>query len=597
MRFLLLWLLLLATNLSIASTTTPIQYHFTPTDAAHHLAHVSITFPNVTSKTFQVKLPVWRSGRYEILDLSKAVSSFYAQDLHGQAIQWEKSDKNSWKLFLNHPGPVTIGYQIYANTLKQRVIHIDSTHAFLDASGVFMFSPAFRDHPLTVSLDVPNHWQSRSGMEKSSSHQFVADNYDQLVDSPIETGVHEFLSFQLDQQNYEIVIWGEGNHDIADIKTKVSLLHHEAKKIWETFPYKRYVYIFHAGDQLRGATEHVNSTIIQQNRFNFKPRKPYLKVLSTTAHELIHTWNVKAYRPAGIAPYDYSKENYSDLFWMAEGITSYYDDLFLLRAGIFKPKEYFAQMAEHMKNHLDNPGRKVESLAQSSFDTWLKDDAQQSHNAAVSIYLEGNMVAWRLDQEIRSLTDNQYGLDQLQKLLYQRHHNTNQGYHKQDVLNLLEEITGHNMNAFWQAYVEGTQAIDFDQLLFFYGLQKTPKEPSADAAWIGANLNIEGEFVGIKTVDSDSPAWHAGLTMGDQLLSINGIKLSPDNVKIRLKQLTIGTSYEIHYFSAGRLRTTTITPVDTPNPDFFIEPVDKPDRQQKARFKSWAGQDLVPRKK
>jgi predicted metalloprotease with PDZ domain len=593
-RILLIFLTLISFKIA-AENTGAIEYNLSITDAAHHLANVSVTFPKVTSKTLYLKLPVWRSGRYEILNLSKAVSSFSALHENGQDIEWEKTDKSTWKLSLNQPGSVTVSYQIYANTLQQRVVHIDSTHAFLDASGVFMFSPAFRDQALSVKLDVADNWQSRSGMEKTAKHSFVAADYDQLVDSPIETGIHEFLSFELEDKTYEIVIWGKGNHDINDLKEQITLLHFEAKKIWQTFPFDRYVYMYHSGDDIGGATEHVNSTIIQQRRFNFKPRKSYLKVLATTAHEFIHTWNVKAYRPSGIAPYDYSKENYSDLYWMAEGITSYYHSLLLMRAGIYKPKEFLAKLSENIENHLDKPGRKVESLAQTSFDTWLKDDAQQRHNAAVSIYLEGSLVAWRMDQEIRKLTDNKYGLDQLQKRLYQQHHNTDQGYQKEDVLDSLQETTGSDMTLFWQEYVEGTKAIDFDQLLDFYGLQKTAKaqkDETVESSWIGASLNSEQQLIRIKTVDTDSPAWQAGLTMGDQLLSIDGIKLTQSNFINRIAQLTAGQSYEVHYFTAGRLMSTELTPIINSNPAFNIAALAKPSRKQKARFKAWSGQDL-----
>ncbi len=578
-----------------AEVKQPVTYKMNVLDAAHHLANVSITFPDITTKTLTVKLPVWRSGRYEILDLSKAVSNFSANHSNGTEINWHKTDKNSWKLLLNQPGDITVSYQIYANSLQHRVVHIDSTHAYLDASGVFMFAPTKRDLPLSVTLNVPDNWQSRSGMEKTADHTFIANDYDQLVDSPIETGIHEFMSFEVDDKTYEIVIWGEGNHDISDIKQQVTLMHYEAKKIWGGFPFNRYVYMYHAGDNIGGATEHVNSTIIQQRRFNFKPRKSYLKVLATTAHEFVHTWNVKAYRPAGIAPYDYSKENYSDLFWMAEGITSYYDDLLLMRAGIYKPKEYFAQMAEQIQRHLNNPGRHVESLAQTSFDTWLKDDAQSRHNGSVSIYLEGSLMAWRLDQEIRSLTNNKYGMDQLQKLLYQRHHNIQHGYHKKDVLNLLNEITGEDFTTFWQDYIEGTKAIDFDQLLAFYGLKISSKNQPDDEnydSWIGANLDASGDLIKVKTVDTNSPAWQAGLTMGDEILSIDGIKLSPSNYKNRLSQLTTDQTYQMHYFNAGRLMQTKIKPTSNPNPAFKIESIEKPSRKQKARFKAWSGQDL-----
>ncbi len=585
---------LLVSQVLFAENKAPIQYHLEVTDAAHHLAEVSVIFPQVQTRTLEVKLPVWRSGRYEILDLSKAISDFSASHSNGQKINWEKTDKNTWKLLLNQPGPIQIKYQVYANTLKQRVIHIDPTHAYLDASGVFMFAPAYRDQPLRVSLEVPEDWRSRSGMEKIGEHQFIANDYDQLVDSPIETGIHEYLSFEVDDKIYEIVIWGEGNHDIKDLQEKVTLLHHAAKKIWGSFPFDRYLYIYHAGDGLRGATEHVNSTIIQQQRFNFKPRKSYLKVLATTAHEFIHTWNVKAYRPAGIAPYDYSKENYSKLFWMAEGITSYYDDLLLSRAEIYEPKEFYEKLAENIQKYLKNPGRKQKSVADSSFDTWLKQDPHLNHNESVSIYTEGSLVAWRLDQEIRKLTNNKASLDTLQNLLYQQHHNIDRGYHKQDVLKILQDMTGHDLSEFWQTYVEGTETIDFDALLNFYGLQRSFDDDNEEVkSWIGADLNLDDQLVTIKTVDHESPAWLAGLTAGDQILSIDGIQVTGDDVAKRIEQMLPEQTYQIHFFSAGRLQETNLKPKQNPYPEFKIKPLEKPNRQQKARYKDWAGIELV----
>jgi predicted metalloprotease with PDZ domain len=580
--------------LILTTADATIKYHLEVTDPAHHLARVTVEFPQVSTKTLEVKLPVWRSGRYEILDLSKAVSDFSAHHADGAEVQWNKTDKNTWKLWLNQPGPVSVQYQVYANTLTYRVAHIDPTHAFLDASGVFMFSPSFRDQPLTVELNVPKDWRSRSGLTRTGFHAFAANDYDQLVDSPIESGLHQFLSFEVDDKTYEIVIWGEGNHDIYDLQKHITALHHVGMDLWGEAPFERYVYMYHAGDGIRGATEHLNSTIIQQDRFNFKPRESYLRVLATTAHEFVHTWNVKAYRPAGIAPYDYSTENYSDLFWMAEGITSYYDDLFLMRAGIYEPQEYLDKLASDIEKHLDKPGRKVESLAQTSFDTWLKDNTQRTHNASVSIYLEGSLVAWLLDQQIREHTNNQHGLDELQRRLYQQHNNIDQGYTKVDVLKLLQAITGEDMQPFWSSHVEGTSAIDFDQLLGFYGLQKASKDKEPEStAWIGSQLEAKGDILQVKTVDRDSPAWLAGLTAGDQLIAIDGLRLDEKNWQARISEMTVGEAHVVHYFSQGRLQETRITPQLNPHPAFTIEAVDRPTRQQKQRFKAWTGQSLA----
>jgi predicted metalloprotease with PDZ domain len=234
-------------------------------------------------------------------------------------------------------------------------------------------------------------------------------------------------------------------------------------------------------------------------------------------------------------------------------------------------------------------------VAQTSFDTWLNEDQQQKHNTSVDIYLEGSLVAWKLDQEIRLQTDDKYGIDELQKRLYNKHHNLNNGYNKSDILRLLKNITDVDFNVFWQNYVEGTKDIDFNDLLNFYGLQMTAKDNESDSGygWIGAGLDLDNQLVTIKTVDTDSPIWLAGLTAGDVLLAINGIQVFKDNIEERIKQLVPKQAYKLHYFSAGRLLETTLTPILEPNPAFSIEPVTKPNRQQKARFKAWTGQDLV----
>lgn len=569
-----------------------VRYEFSVDNAAQHLGRVSMSLPETINDQVEFKLPVWRSGRYQILDLSKNISHFSAQDAQGQKLDWHKTDKNTWVIENPTKTAVQISYLVYANMLAYRVAHIDESHAFLDASGVFMYSPGWRQAPLSVRLDVPEHWRSRSGMASPSNHVFVANNYDQFVDSPIETGVHEFMAFTVAGRDYEIVIWGQGNYDIADLKSNIESIIQVAADLWGDFPFQRYVFMYHVGEGLRGATEHVNSTIIQSDTFQFQPMKDYFKVLATTAHEFVHTWNVKSYRPKGIAPYDYSAENYSDLFWMVEGSTSYYDDLFLLRAGIYEPKDYFNRLADGIYSHLDKPGRKVSSVAMSSFDTWLKNDAHFSLNNQVSIYLEGALKTWALDQAIRKTSDHKYSYDDVQRILYQQHTNANKGYSSDDIQAILTDLTGSEMTDFWQSYVTGTKALNFDNLLAYYGLRRVFDEDSQNLPWLGIESLSDEAGLAIRGVHRDSPAWHAGLTGGDVLLAINGHRIRADNWSNRLEMLVVGESYTVSYFSGDQLKSTTVKPISNPNPRFSIEPLDKPSRQQKKVFKNWTGMDL-----
>ena len=569
-----------------------VQYHFSVENSSQHLGRVSIELPVMAEQRIEIKLPVWRSGRYEVLDLSKNITEFSARNKSGEALNWQKSDKNTWVIDNPDRQQLTVSYLVYANMLRYRVAHIDDSHAFLDASGVFMFVPALRQAPLMVTMDVPGHWQSRSGMTSPSEHVFVADNYDQLVDSPIESGVHQFLAFNMDNRQYELVVWGDGNYDISDLKAKIEQIDQVAADLWGDFPFQRYVYMYHVGAGLRGATEHVNSTIIQSDRFQFEPLQDYFKVLATTAHEFVHTWNVKSYRPAGIAPYDYSTENYSRLFWMVEGSTSYYDDLFLMRAGIYEPKDYFKRLADNIQNHLNKPGRHISSVAMSSFDTWLNNDPHHSLNNQVSIYLEGALKSWALDQVIRAQTDNQYSYDDVQRRLFAQHKNSDVGYTEADVQAILYDLTGSSMTEFWQSYVAGTKALDFDDLLSFYGLRRIFDEDSRQQVWLGLEIRADDAGLGITAVHRDSPAWQAGLTGGDIVLAINGQRVQTDSWSDHQAMMAVGERYTVNYFRGDELKTTTIIPVKNPNPEFIIEPVEKPSRQQKKVFKAWTGADL-----
>ena len=199
------------------STTTHAQttsYELTVTDAAHHLAEVAVTFPNVTEKALTVKLPVWRSGRYEILNLGKNLRDMSAKQ-NGHSLTVTQIDKNTWKVFLKSPGAVTFNYEVYANMLRHRVAHIDDSHAFIDASGFFMFSESFRQEPVTVNLDVPKKWRSVSGMDNlKGKNSFRAADYDVLVDSPIETGINQLHTFEVEGREYDLVVWGDGNYDV-----------------------------------------------------------------------------------------------------------------------------------------------------------------------------------------------------------------------------------------------------------------------------------------------------------------------------------------------------------------------------------------------
>ena len=298
MRFLKVFCALIIMS-SSAYSWADVNYQISITEPQHHLAQVRAEFQVTEVKPLTLMLPAWRSGKYQILDLAKGVTGFSAVDAQGKAIRWQKTEKSSWTLEPTTTGKVVVQYSVYANELGERTRHIDETHAYINSSAFLMFSNEQKSEAVSVQLNVPQGWRSFSGMAKGDNeHQFVAANYDVLADSPIETGINQHLTFSADGRDYDLVIWGEGNYNAAQMQKDLEKLVQQTDAIWQGYPYQRYLFIVHATDGARGATEHLNSTVIQRDRFTFGKRDDYLAFLSTASHELVHTWNVKAYRPA-----------------------------------------------------------------------------------------------------------------------------------------------------------------------------------------------------------------------------------------------------------------------------------------------------------
>ena len=556
----------------------------------HHLGQVTITLP-AGHRQQELMMPAWRTGKYKILDLANTVRHFKAVDSQGKALAWQHRDKASWQIDNPGGGQVTVTYQIYANQLGLRSRHIDDSHAYLDATGVFMYNPALRDEAVTVALAVPEHWRSYSGMTRLGDHKFSAADYDQLADSPIETGVSEFYSFRADGKDYELVIWGEGNYDGQQMAEDLKKLVPESQTIWQGYPYDKYVFMVHATTDARGATEHVNSTIIQRRRFDFAPREEYLEFLTTASHELVHTWNVKAYRPEGLAPYDYQRENYTDMLWISEGSTSYFQSRLLLTAGLIDTKEFLKRVAKRINDHRNKPGRKVQNVSESSRESWIAMSGDFASNHSVNIYSEGYLASLALDFEMLKDSGLKAGYKDLHRVLYSDFRLPGT-FSAADLRKTLKQLTGEDYRQWWQQHVESPLDIDFDALMKRAGLRLVHPKDSKKVVDTGFSTTTKNGLVQLTRVRADGPAWQAGLTPGDQLLAINGLRVAPAQLKNRLKQYQPGEQVALTLFRRDRLVTLTMVMGEKQSKPPVLVPVEKPTRSQKAFFKAWAGVEL-----
>ncbi len=572
--------------LVVYSASAEVSYQIRISQPQHHLADVEMTMPVDAVGPLAVHLPAWRSGKYQILDLANGVRRFAVVDTNGKALTFKKTEKSTWQIDVKDKGTITIRYQIYANQLDSRTRHIDDTHGYLNPSAVLMYSESTRLQPVTVQLSVPAGWRSTSGMAKGAKpHSFTAANYDVLADSPIETGIHQSFQFKVDGRDYEVVIWGDGNYDAKQIVADLEKLAGQTSSIWQGYPYQNYLFIIHSAVAARGATEHLNSTVIQRDRFSFKTRQHYLDFLSTASHELVHTWNVKAYRPAELVPYDYLNPNYTKLLWISEGSTSYFQNQLLLRAGLMTSKEFYADLAKSLDKFDRLAGKTEQSVAESSFDSWISLGGDHGDNFSVNIYSEGYLVSWMLDHWLLDKSQYRASYRSLHAELFKKFSKST-AFTDQDVRNIAQQLTGKSLDAWWQQQVETPLEFNSEELLASAGLVRTA--PEKMLAFSGITSTFKDGIAKVNKVERDSPAWLAGLTSEDEIVAVNKLQLK-SALTDRLKDFAPKERIIISYFRNGRLLDAELTLASLPDGPSIIKAMPNASKAQKAFHQAWLG--------
>lgn len=564
-----------------------VDYSIDLTRPEHHEGKVSIAFPEAKGPYLDIKMPAWRTGRYNILNLANGVRDFAATDASGRPLRWQKVDKSTWRIQLSGATPVKVSYSLYANELGLRTRHIDDSHAYLNPSAVFMYADQTRADDVTVSLSVPEGWTSVSGMPSAGAHRFTAANWDVLTDSPIETGRNQRFAFKQGGRDYEVVFWGEGNVDMAQTVTDLQKIVAQAPTIWSGYPFSRYVFIVHATDGAGGATEHINSTVIQRPRDSFRPRDKYLDFLSTASHEFIHTWNVKSYRGAGLVPYDYQRENYDPTLWIAEGSTSYFSDQLLLSAGIMKPADYFAHLADVVADHQRRPGASVQSVAEASFDEWIVVGGDRANNASVNIYGQGEVASWLLDIALLERTGGRVGYRQVHDALYRRFPATQRGFTEADVRAIMAELTGSSWDRWWAENINAPlRQPDFARLLAPVGLKISYANADKPKPWAGWSGTQGVGGMRLTAVERGSPAWDAGFTPEDVIVAFDGRRVTPDRFGTALEERKVGDTVKVSYFRRDRLEQKELK-LGSDRGKPTITPVAKPTAAQKKLYERW----------
>ena len=578
-----------------------VDYTIVPIDPAAHLFGVTLTVKAPAADGQVFSLPAWIPGSYMIREFARNIVRIQAQS-GGRRIALEKLDKHTWRAAPSD-GPVVLHYEVYAWDLSVRAAHLDQTHGFFNGTSVFLRVHGMEDVPHIVDIQRPagpayESWRVATALRELKAKRYgfglyAADNYDELIDHPVEMGSFALATFTAHGVPHDIVITGQVPRlDMArlaaDLKkvceAQIALFEPKTRRA----PMDRYVFMTLAVGDGYGGLEHRASTalICSRNDLPVQGQKEmsdgYRTFLGLCSHEYFHTWNVKRIKPAAFAPYDLNSETYTPLLWLFEGFTSYYDDLMLVRSGLIDEQQYCKLVAKTANSVLRGSGRTKQSVAESSFDAWVKYYRQDENapNSVVSYYAKGSLVALAFDLTIREGSGGKRSLDDVMRALWQRYgreffegRKEGLGISESEVEALFDEVAGLKLRKLFDRYVRGTEDIPLDKLLAPFGITAADNRKNAKPG-LGVRTTREANDCKLANVYEGGPAHRAGLSAGDLLVAVDGLRVTPTNLDGLLSRYAVGDVLTIHVFRRDELMSfaVTLAPDDAPQVKFDILP-------------------------
>ncbi|MDH3537074.1 MAG: PDZ domain-containing protein, partial [Gammaproteobacteria bacterium] len=554
----------------------------------------------------------WIPGSYMIRDFARNLLELSARD-ENESLPIRQIDKSNWQVDAQ-PGALTIEYKVYAKDLSVRAAHLDNTHGYYNGSSVFLEVVGQADRPCEVLIEKPpvevcSAWRLATSLKRKQAKPFdfglyEALDYDDLIDHPVEMGEFTRIDFEACGVPHDIVLTGRFECDearlAADLKT---ICEHHIRFFGEPAPMDYYQFqVMVVGDGY-GGLEHRASTSLLASRSSLprpgqgKVDDDYRDFLGLCSHEYFHTWNVKRIRPEVYRPYDLQSEVYTDLLWAFEGITSYYDDLALVRSGLIGAESYLELLGQTMTRVQRGLGRSRQSAAESSFNAWTKFYQQDENaaNAIVSYYAKGSLIAACIDLKMRALTDGQKSLDDVMRRLWRDYVEDDRGVSPDRIQQLVCELAGEDLGLFLDGLIYGTGDLPLDGLLEAAGIEvkrrvasnlqdKGGKEVTDELPNVsfGAMLKAGETGIAIQRVSEGGSAQAAGLAAGDEIIAVDGIKLDLGKFEKKIQQARPGDRWRVHAFRRDELDRFEVVLQPAAEDSFVLKLEDPPTDQSRA---------------
>lgn len=590
-----------------------VRYDVSVENPKNHRLQVVIDIPEVTGSTLDLVIPAWVPGSYHIRDQARFLRELRAvQAGTSTSLPVSKQDKSRWRVDTGGATHVEVRYEVYGHELSDDGVDSTEEHLYINAGMCLPYVEGREREPLEVAVHVPSPWRVFTELAEvgKSPARFRARDYDELVDEPIDCGAPVELNIRPSGIPHRILICGRGgNFEAHQVETDVAKVVEATIRLMGSSPLQHYTFFFHltdpGGGPVHGGLEHKNSTSIVLGRTSFRPEEDYRHVLAVTTHEYFHLYNVKRIRPRVLGPFDYTKENYTHLLWAMEGSTDYFQLLIMLRAGLGGLRKFLEDTAWRIRKYLATPGRKVASLEELSFDTWidLYQPYEESANQSVSYYLKGGLATMCLDLEIRHRTEGRLSVETVWRALWDDYGAKDRGLEEDEILLVANRATGLDLGDFFAKYISGTAEIDFGVFLGYAGLKTEPQEkpPGKDdeppAGWLGVTLKDDAGRAQIITVVDDGPGRRAGLSPGDEIVALDGQRVRYSDLSKSLQRYPPGSSVEVTAFRRGFLTSLRVETGKAPPEKLLIVPVEDAPPLARRVYEGWLGVPWEPRKK
>ncbi|HVG04477.1 MAG TPA: PDZ domain-containing protein [Burkholderiaceae bacterium] len=596
-----------------------IFYAIRPASPAAHLFHVTcrVERPDPQGQLFM--LPAWIPGSYMIREFARNIVRISALG-DGRRVALEKLDKHTWRAAPAQQ--VELAYEVYAWDLSVRAAHLDETHGFFNGTSVFLLPAGMERQRCVIDILPPagaryRHWRVATalaparGTRRLGFGAYEAADYDELIDCPVEMGDFQLGRFDVLDVPHQIVITGRvPKLDMSRLTTDLAQLCETQVKLFEprahTPPFERYSFLTMALGDAYGGLEHRSSTALVTKREGLpfagmtESTEAYRNFLGLASHEYFHSWLIKRIKPAAFVPYDLSRENHTRLLWAFEGFTSYYDDLLLTRAGLLSDSQYLSTLAKTMTTVTQRSSRLKQSAADSSFDAWIKYYRQDENapNSVVSYYQKGSLIGLAIDLSIRAQTKGKRSLDDVMRLWWKQWKSSGAGYAgvtEEEVPHAVQQATGLSLDRDIAEWSEGTRDPDYAALLAPFGVicVSRPDVDAAHFALLGIKTASMSRECKVVHVFDGSPAQIAGLSGNDILVSIGGLRATPDTLDTLLSRYATGDAVEILAFRRDELMRFDVRLATQPPIKFSLEIDQKSTRAAQQLRQGWLGKARV----